>query len=175
METMSRTLRIGCPAALAAIVVLGMTAVTTAAGTDQAPPLTDVKLHQENVLLGQVVNAQNTPVVEADVALSSLGRELAKAKTDKQGYFAFGGLRNGVYQVVTTDGQSTFRAWSGETAPPVAQPGLLVVTGDEAVRGQGVMRGVRNALSNPLVAGGLIAAGIVIPIAVDDANQVGSP
>jgi len=167
--------RIGWLAALVAIAGLGMTELAPAADTAQAPPLVDVKLHEGGVLLGQVVTAQSAAVPEVDVALSSRGRELAKGKTDKNGYFAFGGLHDGVYQVVTADGQSTFRAWTEKAAPPVAQPGLLVVTGDEAVRGQGVMRRVRNALANPIVAGGLIAAGIVIPIALDDANDVGTP
>lgn len=174
-ETMRSLSRIGWLAALVAIAGLGMAELAQAADTAQAPPLADVKLHEGGVLLGQVVTAQSAAVPEVDVALSSRGRELAKGKTDKNGYFAFAGLHNGVYQVVTADGQSTFRAWTEKAAPPVAQPGLLVVTGDEAVRGQGAMRGIRNALANPVVAGGLIAAGIVIPIAVDDANGVSTP
>jgi hypothetical protein len=167
--------QIGWLAALVAIAGLGTAQLAPAADTAQAPPLADVKLHEGGVLLGQVVDAQSAAVPEADVALSSRGRELAKAKTDKNGYFAFGGLHAGVYQVVTADGQSTFRAWTQKAAPPVAQPGLLVIAGDEAVRGQGVMRGVRNALANPIVAGGLIATGIVVPIALDEADDVGTP
>jgi len=171
---MRRLSRIGGLAALAAIAALATTDVAPAADTAQAPPLADVKLQQGGVLLGRVVTPQGAPVAEAEVTLSSLRPELAKGQTDKNGYFAFGGLHDGVYQVVAADGQSTFRAWPEKVAPPVAQPGLLVVTGGDAVRGQGAMRRVRNALANPVVAGGLITAGIVIPIAIDDANDGGA-
>jgi len=164
--------RIGWLAVVAAIAGPGMTRPGLAA---EAPPLTDIKLHQGGVLLGQVVTGQGAAVAEADATLSSRGRELAKGKTDKNGYFAFAGLHDGVYQVLTPDGQATFRAWTEKAAPPAAQPGLLIVTGDEAVRGQAVMRRVRNALANPVVAGGLIGSGIVLPIVLDEANGVSSP
>ena len=156
-------------AAVAAALVLPSLAVAQAEQTDsgpKAPPVVDVRLHQDGTLLGQVVTAQSSP--------ASRGRELATATTDKNGYFAFAGLHDGVYQLVAAEGQGTFRVWSAQTAPPAAQPGALVVTGKETVRGQGGIRRVRNALANPVVAGGLIAAGIAIPIAVDDADDPGT-
>jgi len=161
-------------AAIAVVVSLGMAQLVTAADTD-APPVVDVKLQQDQILLGQVVTPENAAVADQVVTLHGLQRELASGKTDENGYFAFAGLHNGVYQVTTAEGQGTFRVWTAETAPPAAQPGALVVTGDDAVRAQGAMRGIRNALANPLVAGGLITAGIVIPIAIDDANDSSTP
>jgi len=158
---------------IAASLLAAQAALADDAG--QAPPVVDVKLQQGDVLLGQVVTPESSPVAEQPVTLRSRERDLATGKTDKNGYFAFAGLTNGVYQVTTADGQGTFRVWTGRTAPPAAQPGALIVTGDGTVRGQGAMRGIRNALANPLVAGGLITAGIVIPIALDDANDPSTP
>ncbi len=171
---MKNLLSYGWFAALLTAAGLCMTQLAQADDAGQAPPIVDVKLQQGGILLGQVVTPQNAPVTEQAVTLRSRERDLATGKTDKNGYFAFAGLHNGVYQLTTADGQGTFRVWTQEIAPPAAQPGALIVSGDETVRGQGTMRGIRNALANPLVAGGLITAGIVIPIAVDDANDSGS-
>ncbi len=76
--------------------------------------------------------------------------------TDTGGYFAFSGLPGGVYQIATREGLGTYRAWTPGAAPTSAQPGALLIDGNEVVRGAG--QTLRFYLSNPWVLG-VIAAG----------------
>lgn len=150
----------------------------------QPPTIVDVQLHQGNqgpVLIGQVVNAEGEPETDVAVDLFSAGKKLATAKTDKRGCFAFTGLPGGIYQLAAAKGQGTFRMWSPGTAPPAAQPGAVVVAGQDLVRGQLLpYQGtrIRSLMTNPLVIAGVVAAAVAIPIAIanaDDDDTPGSP
>lgn len=141
----------------------------------------DIQMHEGNVLLGQVVSVDNAPIVNQDVALLSGTKQLAVAKTDPSGYFAFSGLVNGAYQLQTKDGQLACRAWTKQTAPPSAEQGALVVSGGDTVRGQYGMRSLRNTLANPWVIAAIAIPAIAIPVALanidddDDEDQPQSP
>ena len=147
------------------------------ATTPQANPgavMTDVQLRDDGVLLGQVVTPENTPVAGVDVLLRSGREQLGASKTDHNGCFAFSGLRTGVYQVATAEGQATYRVWTIGTAPPGVPSGALIVFGGDTVRGQHHMRCMRNLLCNPWVVAGIIAAAVAIPVAIHNSKKPGS-
>jgi len=140
-------------------------------GPAQSGIVSDVQLHEGNVLIGQLVSPESAPAVDAQVSLHSGDQLLATTKTDAKGLFAFRGLQNGVYQVVAPNGQGAYRVWSQGTAPPAAQPGALIVSGNDTVRGQYAMRGLRNFLANPLVIAGIVAAAVAIPVAIHNSDR----
>jgi len=160
----------------------------------------DVALCEGGVLLGRVVNPEGIGKAGIPVAIVAGKQELAVSKTDADGYFAFRGLRGGVYQVASSDGQGVYRLWSPDTAPPSAEQGALVVTNEPVVRGQqcgqqcgqpgtqysnnGMLPGMRYGgrlrfwLSNPWVLGGLVATAVAVPviiIATDDDDDPHTP
>jgi len=133
----------------------------------KAPGVYDVRLHESGALLGQVVSPESQPLAGVPVKLRTSGKELAGATSDKNGYFAFAGLANGVYEIVTPEGRGVYRVWSHAAAPPSAQPGALVVNGDDTVvRGQQAMRGFRDLMANPWFVAAVITAAVAIPVAV---------
>ncbi len=141
------------------------------AAAPSKPAIADVQLHKDGVLLGQVVTAQNAPVPNESVLLNNGKKELAKAQTDRNGYFAFKGLESGIYQVVAANNQGTYRAWTPGTAPPSGNQGVLIVAQNSAVRGQCAPAfSFKKLLCNPLVVTGIIAAAIAIPIAVHNSR-----
>ena len=127
--------------------------------------VTDVQLRDGGVLVGQLVDAQGTPVQGMPVSLRQNDRELAATLTDESGYYTISGLKGGIYHVASSNGSAAYRLWSPGTAPPAAQQGALMVVGDEVVRGQFGMWGF---LTNPWVVAGLIATAIAVPIAISN-------
>jgi len=123
------------------------------------------------VLVGQVVNDQGTAEAGVPVSIRSQNRELAVAKTGKEGYFAFRGLHGGVYQLVADRGHGVYRVWSPGTAPPAAQEGALLVNSDQVVRGQAGGGGFRSFITNPLVIAGVVAAAVAIPVAIHNSHH----
>lgn len=136
-----------------------------------ATAVSDVRLHESGALLGQVVTPENRPVAGAKITLHSAGKELAVARSDKSGYFAFNGLSNGVYQLSSPKGQGTYRVWTHKAAPPAAHLGALVVDSDQVVRGQNSMRGFRNLMANPWFVAAVIAGAIAIPVATHNSKS----
>ena len=136
------------------------------------PVVTDVALRDHGVLIGQVVDPQGVPLVNVPVSLRSGDRQLAAARGDKQGNFAFRGLRGGVYQVEAARGGGTYRLWAKGTAPPTAEQSVLVVAGKQTVRGQ-YGRRLMGWLQNPCIMAGVVAAAVAIPVAIH--NNTRSP
>jgi hypothetical protein len=142
--------------------------------TNQGPVATDVALHQSpegNVLTGRVLDQQGAPETDLPVLLLDHGQKLAGTRTDRQGSFRFTNLRGGVYQVLSADAVGIYRVWMPGTAPPSAQPGAMIVTGQDLVRGQyhPFRQGgaaARFWLSHPCVVAGLVATSIAVPVAL---------
>jgi hypothetical protein len=139
-----------------------------------APAILDVSLSQDGRLVGQVLTSEGAPVRAEAVSVRRDGQEIARVATDDMGRYEVRGLRGGVYQVATTQGTASYRVWSGNAAPPAAQPAALMVVGD-SVRGQG-----GGLLGNPWVLGAIAALAIGIGIAASDdddrpASNVGGP
>jgi hypothetical protein len=135
----------------------------------QSPHVIDVALSDGGVMLGQVVDTSGVPKSRVPVALHSGQQQVGVAKTDANGYFAFSGLRGGVYQVVAAEGHGAYRAWTPGTAPPTAQQGALVVAGEDLTRGQCGRLGCW--LSNPWVLAGIIAVAIAVPVGIAAADD----
>ena len=141
----------------------------------QAALIGDVQLHKGGVLVGQVVNAENVAMAETEVSIHSGQKTLASASTDENGYFAFAGLSSGLYEMAAAKGHGVYRAWEHGTAPPVAQPAVLIVSGNQTVRG-GLGDGkIMGCLLNPIVLAGIIATAITVPLAIHNTRKPSSP
>jgi len=157
---------------------LGML-VSPVAAAPQAPAPRDVTLHDGGVLLGQVVNSQGSGLAKTQISLYSGDKEVARTESDSTGKFSVSGLKGGVYRVASANNQGVYRLWSPRTAPPAAQRGMMLVSGNEIARGQsagGPFSGIANWVAqHPLMTAGAVAAAIAIPIAVDNNNSPSSP
>jgi hypothetical protein len=146
---------------------------------DRSPAMADVALQkgpQGNVLVGHVLNQQGVGQAGFPVSLYAGEQKLAEAKTDEGGFFAFTNLRGGVYQVMAGENVMAYRVWTPGTAPPAAQPGALVVTGQDVVRGQPYPLGnafgrLRFWLTHPVVIAGIIATAVAVPVAIHNAKD----
>jgi hypothetical protein len=147
--------------------------VALAAGPagNQTSSILDVSLQDGGTFVGQVIDAQGISLARVPVSLRGAAGELAATSTNSQGYFAFRGLNTGMYQLVTPVGSGAYRVWSKEVAPPAARPGALVIAGGETVRGEGPAFNKKHAW----ILGGVIAAAVAIPIAVNGEKGRSSP
>ena len=159
----------------AALACLGTTApqlafaAAPAAAVQEAPAkVTDVMLHADNLLAGQLVDPQGAPLAGAKVTVSQGNWTVGETTTTAEGVFAVRHLRSGVYTVDAGGTQGVYRVWTANTAPPAAKPAILMVQG-EAARGQFVP-GLLGPLGNPWVLAGIVGAAIAIPIALDSSN-----
>ncbi len=135
------------------------------------PAIVDVALGERGALVGQVVDGQGIGVVEQPVVLLQGSREIARATTDSLGYFSMEGIGGGVYQLVARDSNAIVRAWVAGTEPPVAQRGVLLVSGQEVYRGQQAVRSVRNFFAHPVTVVTVVAAGIAVPVALHHSRR----
>jgi hypothetical protein len=174
---MSSTKRLGF--VLAVLSSLGVCLPQFAWATDQpAPAVVDVTLRDGGVLIGKVINANGVAQTQIPVSLKSDGKELVTTTTNQEGYFAVKGLRGGVHQVVTTEGQGVYRLWAVGTAPAGAKEGALVITGNPVVRGQapegddeGGHPRLKAFFTNPLVIAGIVATAIAVPIVLTQSHR----
>ena len=151
-------------AVLAAVGMLVPTwAQAEAVQGSRQPAILDVAL-QDGELVGQVLNAEGAPIKGELVSVRQGEREVARVTTDDQGKYNVQGLKTGMYEVATKDGGANYRVWNADIAPPAAQPGALMIIG-QPVRGH---LGGGHLLANPWVLGGIAAAAIIIPLALDD-------
>ncbi len=141
-----------------------------AATPSPASPIVDVALREGGLLVGQVVDEQGVGLGNVPVSLRYQDRELAAGKTNPDGTFGFKGLRGGVYQIVADQGHGVYRVWAEGTAPPAAQEGALVVSGDPVVRGQ-ARSGFVAFITNPLVIAGVVATAIAVPVAIHNSKH----
>jgi hypothetical protein len=129
--------------------------------------IVDVALAEDGSLSGQVMDLQGVPVASTTVAVVRQGEVVATVQTDSQGRYSVSGLNTGLYQVVTEQGITVCRVWSAKAAPPSAQAEALVIDGTHTMRGVMGGRPWGSILSNPWVLGGIVAAAIAIPLALD--------
>ncbi len=141
----------------------------------------DVVLGEGGVLVGQVVDSKGAAIPLALVSLRTGGKEIARLQSDQDGNFRVASLKGGVYQIVSVGNEGTYRLWSPRTAPPAAIKSLTVVARGDVVRGQyatggNTFRRVGQMMAeHPLITAGIVAAGIAIPIALDDDDDPSSP
>ncbi|NLY02385.1 MAG: carboxypeptidase regulatory-like domain-containing protein [Rhodopirellula sp.] len=152
-------------ATLLATVGLCLPQCVVAAAGGPSPTVVDVRLSEGGILVGQVVDTAGGPQNAVPVVLRSGQQDLGAAKTDANGYFAFSGIRGGIYHLQASQGRGTFRVWAPGTAPPSAQQGALVVDGEDAVRSQ-----LKCCLVNPWLLAGIVAAAVAIPVAIHNSD-----
>jgi hypothetical protein len=134
--------------------------VLAATPEPQPPAVVDIAMADGGVLHGQVVDLQGTGVKDAPVSVKDKDRDVASTTTTADGRFTVQGLKGGVYQVASNQGQGIFRLWTSKAAPPSAQKDAIVYT----QFGSG--GGMKAFLSNPIVIAGIVATAIAVPIAV---------
>ena len=135
------------------------------------PVISDVKLHQGGQLWGQVVDPQGVPMTGETVKVWQDGRQVAESKTNTRGRFFFTQLqRGGVYHLTAAKGHGAYRVWSAAMAPPTAQEGVLLVAGQETVRGQQLGK-LGFWLSNPWVIAGIVATAVAVPVAIHNCDD----
>ena len=129
----------------------------------------DAALGPGGLLRGKVVDHQGKGIPAAEVVLVQKGRPVAQTGTDRNGQFAIANLNRGVYELHSAGGVGVYRVWPAGIAPPSANREALLVAGGRLVRGQG---GVYQWVSEHyLLTCTGIAAAIVVPIVVIDANR----
>jgi hypothetical protein len=132
------------------------------------------------LLVGQLVDAQGAPLVEAPVALLAGGKEVVRVASNEQGMFSVQGLKGGVYEVAAPGHHGVYRLWAPRTAPPSASPGVLMVSGGQVARGQypcntGPFSAAMGWVSqHPILTAGIIATAVAIPLALDDDDDPAS-
>lgn len=114
----------------------------------------DVALSTGGTLCGQVVDQQGNAVSNVPVSIVGDSTQ-AQVQTDGDGRFQ-AAVTGGTYQVAAGGSVLALRAWSENTAPPVATEGVLVVCDSNIVRGQ------CNTCNNGPVAGPPMAGGYMV-------------
>jgi hypothetical protein len=146
---------------------LGLAMEPVADSAKPAISIVDVALAEDGNLSGQVMDLQGVPLASTTVAVVRQGEVVATVQTDSQGRYSVSGLNTGLYQVVTEQGLTVCRVWTAKAAPPSAQAEALVIDGTYTVRGGMGGRPWGPFLSNPWVLGGIVAAAIAVPLALD--------
>ena len=171
---------------------IGLPFAPLADAANTTVPVVDVALQSGGILRGQVVNTEGQPLAGESVVVSSGGKEIARSLSGKDGVFQVANLQGGSVEVAAVNTAGHCRLWAPGTAPPVAQPGILVVAEGEVIRGQHLGRsvpgrsyrgGVRGhgggllalMIEHPVVTAGAIGAAIAIPLAVSNDKSPSSP
>jgi hypothetical protein len=101
-----------------------------------AVPIADVALSADGMIRGRVLSANGKPIDGAQVVIRQGKDVLDKKITDKEGQFAFPGVRPGVYSIATVQGSGLYRVWPRNIAPPSARPQALLMTQEPVMRAQ---------------------------------------
>ena len=135
---------------------------STTKPTVQTASILDVSLSERGSLRGQVVDVQGAPVVRAAVSVQAAGRQVAATTTNDRGQFAVNNLRGGNYTITAGNSTGVYRLWTANAAPPAAKQGLLMVSGRQIARAQGVAGfGSRTGLIVLGTAAGIVTAGVI--------------
>lgn len=151
------------------VVTLTCVGLLTAQVAQAAVPVVrDIALQSSGTLQGQVLDTQGVPQAGVPVAIAQNGQMITNTTTDQEGRFHLVNLRGGVYELQTPMGNGAYRLWAPRTAPPAAQDGVLVVSGDNVVRGFHNHGGFAGLASNPWCLAAIVALAIAIPLSMDD-------
>lgn len=138
---------------------------TTAMAASEAPAAIDVALAEGGTLRGQLVDPQGRPLADSPVQLRRNGTLLATTSTDENGTFELTGVGGGSYLLASVNCNQHCRLWAPGTAPPATKDALLLISCDPLMRGSGGY--IFGALGNPWVLGGVTAAALAVPLALD--------
>lgn len=150
---------------------------STVQSSSSTPPGTtrvqthDVTLGATNELQGTLVDKSGARLANRIVIAVHSDKSALQSVSDANGHFRFQQAKPGTYQLASQGSYQVCRCWAANTAPPAASPGLLLVEGDQTLRGQ---RPIGELLSGPVLIGLIIAAAIIIPIAVHNSKKSAS-
>ena len=116
----------------------------------------DVELAEGGVLEMLVVDSKNAAMADVPVALEFQNKQVAAARTDKNGVVKFKGVHPGQHKIQTENGQQMVRLWEGDSAPPGAIRKLAVAGDSRVIRGQAGGTGLLLAGAGALVVGGVV-------------------
>ena len=131
----------GAAVALATLGMMIPNAPAIAAGQAQGQvknvdaKIFDIALSQGGTFKGRVVDHTGTAMEGAAVSIKQNNKEVASSITDKNGSFAVGNLKSGVYTVSSGATEGTYRVWAEKSAPPSAKEQSLLVMGENGTRG----------------------------------------
>lgn len=123
---------------------------------EPAPVVRDVRLQANGRLQLRLLDTTGQPRVEHVVRCLFDGRMIAEAKTDSHGRVTISNLRPGIHSIAVGQSQTVYRLWNQQTAPPSAITSPAIVASDETMRGQ------YGYGPPPMIAPGVLAAGITI-------------
>jgi len=131
----------GTAVALAALGMMVPNAPALAAGPSRVQVKTidakvlDIALANGGTFKGRVVDHTGAAMEGAAVTVKQNNKEVAHSITDKNGSFAVGNLKSGVYTVSSGATEGTYRVWAEKSAPPSAKEQGLLVLGQNGARG----------------------------------------
>jgi len=131
----------GAAVTLAALGMMFPTLPAEAAGQTRASvksvdaKIFDIALSNGGTFKGRVVDHTGAAIEGAEVTVKQDNKQVAHSITDKNGSFAVGNLKSGVYTVASGATEGTYRVWSEKSAPPSAKEQSLLVMGQNGARG----------------------------------------
>jgi hypothetical protein len=137
-----------------------------AASQPTPPAVIDVAMADGGVLHGQVVDLQGRDATGLPVSVRAQNQQVLRTTTAKDGHFTVQGLRGGVYQVATGEGQGVYRLWTAKAAPPSAQKNAIVFTQATGPAAGAAGGGLKMLLTNPIVIAGGVATAVAVPVAI---------
>lgn len=147
--------------------VFGATGIADDNPTSPVTDVRDVRLQNQGTLTLAAIDLQGRPSVDDVISIHFRHHLVATAQTDHNGRVTIRGLRPGLHSVTTRSGQTTFRLWSEETAPPFALTNPAVVSDSVSIRGQ-----YGGASFGGLLGTGIGIAGLVVALdAKDEADR----
>ncbi len=132
----------------------------------QSPAPADAVLSAEGSLAGQLVDRQGRAAAGREVQLRSRDTVVAVARSDAEGRFLLTGVRGGVYTIHAVNSSAAYRLWTSQAAPPHANREVLLITGDDAVRGQN-----GPWYDSPWLFGAVTGAVITAPLVLENDDQ----
>lgn len=149
-----------------------------AAEPSEQVQVVDVALHDDGMLIGQLVDASGKPTSGAKVRVGTADGREAEAITNADGGFAFKEVR-GVVRLESDSAQLVARCWTAEAAPPSSAPAVLLVARGDVARGQryvgqgtqGFVTHTKRLFANPLFVAGVVGTAVAIPVAIHNADD----
>ena len=141
---------------------------TAVAKTASATTGFDVELSSTGRFHSQVVDTSGQPKVNETIRLLHRGEVVGAVRTNASGEASFDGVRGGVHQISVGESIAVVRCWRAETAPPIAQKSLLLVSDGKTIRGQ---HHISHMVTNPIFLGAALIAALAIPIAINNSDN----
>lgn len=134
--------------------------------------ITDVALQEGGILRGQALDANGAAKSGVSISVKWQNRPVAETITNSEGQFEVAGLRGGLHTITSDRGIAACRFWAANTSPPNVQSNLLLVSEQTVVRGNARKRyAIASLLSNPYFMALAIGTAVIIPVAINAAND----